>query len=192
MHKELLSLIAICLTFIAFYPYIRSILAGKTKPHFYSWIIWGVATSIVCFAKLAAGAGVGAIPTGISGLITLYVAWLAYQRRTDISITQSDRVFLVMALASLPVWHITENPLWAVVLLTAIDIMAYIPTLRKAYQMPHSEPIQAFMIMTVRSTFVIAALEHYSVTTVLYAATIGLQCAAMVVMLWLRRKVINA
>lgn len=33
MIKELLSASAIALTFIAFYPYIRSILQGKTKPH---------------------------------------------------------------------------------------------------------------------------------------------------------------
>jgi hypothetical protein len=36
MTKEILSAAAIALTFIAFTPYIRSILKGKTKPHVFS------------------------------------------------------------------------------------------------------------------------------------------------------------
>ena len=39
MYKELLSAVAIALTFVAFLPYIRSILTNKTKPHVFSWLI---------------------------------------------------------------------------------------------------------------------------------------------------------
>ena len=40
-YKEWLSAIAILLTFIGFFPYIVSIRKGRTKPHVFSWIIWG-------------------------------------------------------------------------------------------------------------------------------------------------------
>ncbi|PHS72188.1 MAG: hypothetical protein COB22_05675 [Cycloclasticus sp.] len=76
--KEILSSVAIALTFYAFFPYIRSILKGEVKPHVFSWVIWGTTTLIVFFAQLAGGAGVGAWPIGISSLITIYVAFLAY------------------------------------------------------------------------------------------------------------------
>ena len=79
MSKEILSIIAIILTFIGFYPYIRSILSGQTKPHVFTWIIWGLIVTIAAFAQLADGGGVGAWPIGISGLLTLYVAFLAYR-----------------------------------------------------------------------------------------------------------------
>ncbi len=43
-YKELLSAAAILLTFIAFFPYIRSIIKGTIKPHVFSWVIWGTTT----------------------------------------------------------------------------------------------------------------------------------------------------
>ena len=60
MTKELLSLAAMVLTFAIFIPYIRSIRAGRTKPHAFSWVIWGLGTSVVGFAQLAGGGGAGA------------------------------------------------------------------------------------------------------------------------------------
>ena len=77
-YKELLSAIAIVLTFLAFLPYIRSIFQGKTKPHVFSWVIWGSTTFIVFLAQLADKGGAGAWPIGVSGIITIYVALLAY------------------------------------------------------------------------------------------------------------------
>jgi hypothetical protein len=50
--------IAIALTLIAFFLYIRSI---------FSWIIWGCTTFIVFLAQLAAKGGVGAWAIGVSG-----------------------------------------------------------------------------------------------------------------------------
>ena len=65
MSKEFLSAIAIALTLIAFLPYIRSILRGKTKPHVFSWLIWGTTTFVVFLAQLADEGGVGAWPITI-------------------------------------------------------------------------------------------------------------------------------
>ena len=77
-YKELLSLIAIVLTLISFFPYIRSIHKGQTKPHVITWVIWGLLTVTVFMAQLADKGGIGAWPIGISGLITIYVAVLAF------------------------------------------------------------------------------------------------------------------
>ena len=68
MYKELLSAAAIALTFVAFLPYIRSIKQGVTKPHVFSWVIWGSTTFIVFLAQLADKGGAGAWPIGVSGL----------------------------------------------------------------------------------------------------------------------------
>ncbi|MDX1581610.1 MAG: hypothetical protein R3360_08300, partial [Alphaproteobacteria bacterium] len=94
-YREILSVIAIGLTFVAFLPYIRSIHQGRTKPHVFSWLLWGSTTFIVFIAQLADGGGAGAWPIGASGLVTLYVAGLAYSRRADVTITRSDWVFFL-------------------------------------------------------------------------------------------------
>jgi hypothetical protein len=51
--------------------YIHSIQQGTTKPHVFSWVIWGSTTFVVFLAQLADKGGAGAWPIGVSGIITL-------------------------------------------------------------------------------------------------------------------------
>ncbi|MDQ6984281.1 MAG: hypothetical protein Q9M44_06165 [Ghiorsea sp.] len=88
MIKETLGL-------IAFIPYIQSIHKGKTKPHAFSWVIWGLTTFVVFLGQMADGGRAGAWAIGVSGLITIYVTFLAWRKKSDIHITRSDKVFLL-------------------------------------------------------------------------------------------------
>lgn len=188
MYKEFLSIVAIALTFIAFYPYIRSIRLGKTKPHLFSWVIWGSTTFIVFMAQLSDNAGAGAWPIGLSGIITIYVAWLAYKIRADCTITRSDWLFFITAMSSLPLWFYTADPLWAVVILTTVDIIGFGPTFRKAYHQPYDEQRTFFAIFTVRNIVAIMALEHYSMTTVLFPAAIAVATVLLITLITYRRQ----
>jgi len=38
------------LTFVAFVPYFRSIFSGTTRPHVFSWVVWGTNTSVAFVA----------------------------------------------------------------------------------------------------------------------------------------------
>ena len=186
-YKELLSVIAVVLTFIAFVPYIVSIVRNTIKPHVFSWVIWGSTTFVIFLAQLKGGGGVGAWPIGISGIVTIFIALLAYIKRGDITITRTDWLFFVSAMSSLPVWYFTSDPLWAVIILTAVDVLGFGPTVRKAYIHPHSESLVFFLLFIVRNLIVIAALETYSVTTVLFPAVIAAACMLLVVMVLHRR-----
>ena len=186
-YKELLSVIAVVLTFIAFVPYIVSIVRNTIKPHVFSWVIWGSTTFVIFLAQLKGGGGVGAWPIGISGIVTILIALLAYLKRGDITITRTDWLFFVLAMSSLPVWYFTSDPLWAVIILTAVDVLGFGPTVRKAYIHPHSESLVFFLLFIVRNLIVIAALETYSVTTVLFPAVIAAACMLLVVMVLHRR-----
>lgn len=187
-YKETLSAVAIVLTFAAFVPYVRAIISGTTKPHVFSWVIWGATTFAVFLAQLEGEGGVGAWPIGVSGIITLFIAFLAYAKRSDITITKTDRLFFVSALSSLPLWYLTSDPLWAVVILTAVDLLGFGPTIRKAYRFPHSESVLFFALFAARNLLVIMALESYSVTTVLFPAVIAAACMLLMAMLTYRRR----
>jgi len=191
-YKEILSAVAISLTFIAFFPYIRLIIKGSIKPHVFSWIIWGTTTFIVFFALLDDNGGVGAIPIGLSACITLFIAILAIIKRSDITITKLDWLFFLSAMSSLPFWYFTSDPLWAVVVLTTVDILGFGPTLNKAYYRPFTESILFFMLFTLRNIIVITALENYSVTTVLFPAVIAVACLLLSAILIYRRRLLNA
>ncbi|MDO6562228.1 hypothetical protein Q4488_02425 [Amphritea sp. 1_MG-2023] len=190
--KLMFSGLAVLLTLVAFVPYIRSILTGNTRPHVFSWLIWGMTTVIVFFAQIEAHGGVGAWPIGLSGVVTVGVALLAFYKRGDISITRTDWGFFTLALASLPFWYFTSDPLWTVVVLTAVDLLGFGPTIRKAYGFPHQESQLFFLSFLLRNVFVIAALEHYSLTTVLFPLSIAIACSGLLIVVAYRRRVVMA
>ncbi|MFO1435056.1 MAG: hypothetical protein U1F34_01285 [Gammaproteobacteria bacterium] len=182
-YKEILSAVAIALTLIAYVPYICTIIRGTTKPHVFSWIIWGASTLMVFFAQLASNAGVGAWVVGFSGSITMSIAILAFVKRGDVSITRVDWMFFTAAMTALGLWKLTSDPLWAVVILTVVDVLAFGPTVRKVLNNPYSESGIFYFTFTVRNSLVIMALESYSLTTMLFPAAMALSCVLMTVVI---------
>jgi len=190
-YKEMSSAIAIVLTFVAFVPYIYAIVNGTTRPHVFSWVIWGATTFVVFLAQLEGKGGVGAWPIGVSAVVTLFIAFLAYLKRADITIAKTDWLFFAVALSSLPLWYLTSNPLWAVVVLTIVDVLGFGPTLRKTYNLPYSESVLFYALIGVRNSLVLIALETYSMTTILFPAVITAACMSAITMILYRRRVLR-
>ena len=188
MSREVLSLLAVVLTFAGFAPYVRSIRQGRTKPHVFSWVIWGSTTCVVFVAQLSAGGGLGAWPIGLSGLITLYIAALAFARRADCRITRTDWWFFLSAMSALPLWYLSADPWWAVLILTSVDVVGFWPTLRKAWAHPFEENLTFFALFAMRNVLATAALERYSLTTVLFPAATGAACLLLIGAVTYRRQ----
>lgn len=145
---------------------------GTKKPHCFTWNIWGLTTSVVFFSQLSEGAGPGAWVTGVSALLCFVIVGLSLWKNPKLEITRLDWVFFIAAMCSLPLWYFTSTPLWSVILLCVIDMAGYVPTLRKAYVLPHEESALLFAVQSVKCALAIAALEVYSLTTALFPATI--------------------
>lgn len=187
LPKEWLGLAALGLTFLAFYPYVRAILRNETRPHVFSWIIWGAGTFVVALAQFADGAGIGAWPIAVSGIITVFVAILSLFKSADTKFLRSDWVFLLLAASALPLWYLTETPLSAVIILTVVDLLGFGPTVRKAYENPYQENALFFTLGALRNGLVIGALENYSWTTMLFPAAVGVACLLFVLLILIRR-----
>lgn len=190
-YKETLSLIAIAITLAAFIPYIREIFRGSIRPHIFSWVIWGATTLLIFLAQLEDNGGAGTWPIGVSASITLFIAYLAFIKRSDVTITRVDWLFFILALLSLPLWYLTSDPLWAVILLTVIDVAGFGPTVRKAYQFPYSESLLFFGLFTLRNVLVMLALENMTLTTLLFPAVMLVICILMIAMIAYRRRVLT-
>ena len=189
-YKETFSLIAIAITLAAFIPYIREIFRGTIRPHIFSWVIWGVTTLLIFLAQLEDNGGAGTWPIGVSASITIFIAYLAYLKRADVTITRADWLFFIAALLSLPLWYWTSDPLWAVILLTAIDVAGFGPTVRKAYQFPYSESLLFFALFTLRNALVMLALENLTLTTLIFPAVMLILCVLMMAMIAYRRRML--
>lgn len=186
-YKEILSGVAVALTLAAFIPYIRNIVKGLARPHVFSWILGR--SNLCCFSCADQGKRRGGRwPVGVSGVITLFIAFLAYIKRADITVTNTDRLFFVLASSALPFWRFTSDPFWAVAILTAVDVLGFGPTVRNAYHFPHAESVPFFVLLAVRNVLVILALENYSATTVLFPAVIAGACMALTTLVISRRR----
>jgi hypothetical protein len=186
LTKESLGYLSILLALLSYIPYALSTLRKRTKPHTFSWIIWGLLTAIDFCAQADKHAGPGAWAMGFSSFDCFTIAVFALLQR-DTSITRSDWISFTGALVAIPLWYFTHDPLLAVILVTLIDLLGFYPTLRKSYLKPHDE--LAFMYSLSALKFIVALLasQDYSLTTVLYPSYLILANVVFVVMLYWRR-----
>lgn len=192
MDKELLALIGIILTIIGYTAYIRSILTGTTMPHPFSWIIWATLTAIAFFAQLSENAGPGAWITGTTAAVSFGIVALAYYKSRDFDITRADWVTFLAGLSAIPLWLVTENPLWAVILITVIDALGFFPTFRKCWDRPGNELPLHYIIAGLKFVLSLAALDTFNLTTTLYPASLVLMNWIFIAMLYWRRYRLHA
>src|SRR3989344_5500111 len=112
-YKTLFGIIAAVLGPIGYIPYFINIFKGKTKPHVFSWGLWGLLLAIAFFAQISKGAGSGAWVTGVSSLATFCIAGFSLTRGEK-HITKSDTISFIAALFGIVLWRTTKNPLAAV------------------------------------------------------------------------------
>lgn len=187
MNKELIGWISVGVTILSVVPYYYFVCKHTIKPHAFSWFIWGVLTAIGFTAQMTEGAGAGAWATGVVSIACLGIAALAL-KYGERNITRSDWVCFIAAIAAIPLWVITDDPLGSVILISVIDVLGYIPTIRKSYHKPYEELMFTHVTGTLKYVFALLAMENWTLTTWLYPAAI---CSANVVLvallLWRRQ-----
>jgi hypothetical protein len=187
LSKELYTAISIVISIASSYPYVRDVIRGTTKPHFFTWFIWGLVAAIIFVAMRIEGAGVGAWIVGFGAFKCLSFAGLALWRGEK-TITRSDWWSFVACLTAIPIWMITRDPLWSVVWLVGIEAVAFFPTFRKSLHKPHEETISSYLWGVVQSILTLLAIERYAWVNMLYALSIIIQNGAFVLFVWWRRR----
>src|SRR3989344_9662538 len=187
--KNIVGIVAIVLTFIAYTPYFRDLLKGKTKPHIFSWFIWAIVTSIIYALQVSAGAGLGSLVTLAVAVISLLIFILGFKNGNKM-IKKIDIVFLILALLAIPLWLVIDQPVLSIILLSTIDMLGFVPTVRKSWNEPYSETLSLYTITTFRHALSIIALEHYNIVTMLFPITWVVANALFSIMLIIRRKTI--
>lgn len=165
--KETIGLIAVALTIIGHLPYITDIFKGKTKPHIFTWVVWAIVTILAFIGQWQKGGGAGAWTTGATGLITILIAILALRNGSK-DITKTDKVCFIAALISTIPWYLTKDPTFSIVIITLIDVFAFIPTIRKTIKDAGSETLFTYALNVLRHGLSIVALANYNVATYLY------------------------
>lgn len=189
--KIILSIVATVIAFISYAPYIRDLHRGKTKPHAFSWLIWTLIAYIAGFAQIKGGGGTGAWVAIVSATITLYITIVSF-RDGSVKFTKTDKLSLFSCLIAIPIWAITNKPLLAVILVTAIDAVGFWPTIRKGFHLPHEETLSNYWLAAIKNCMVILALNKYNLVTVLYPASTIITDGSCFILLSIRLKRLGA
>ncbi len=187
IEKEVLAYIGVFITIIGYIAYITSIFKNNTKPHPFSWIIWASLTTIAFFAQVSDGAGAGAWVTGTTAFVSFIIVILAYIKNSKQEITKGDWITFVAGMAAIPLWIITQTPLWSIILITVIDNIGFYPTMRKTWVKPHDELAFHYWIAGSKFILSIYALSVFSVITVLYPLSLIISNFAFLILLYYRR-----
>lgn len=185
-YKWALAGLAVLISICNFGYYAFGILKGRTKPHLYTWLIWSIVAFTVAAGQIFDGAGAGSLITLLAGINCLIVAMLSLFFGTK-DITRSDTLWLITCFAALALWPLTKSPLWSVIIVTIIDLIGYIPTIRKSYYAPHEESIYIFLIFLVTCSLGLSALHNYTPTTMIYFIAMNVANFSMASMLIIRR-----
>lgn len=155
------------------FQYFQALFIQKTaKPHAFTWLVWAFIMSIGAFAQFSEGERLALVFLSEGALFCFSVGMVALFRNA-IVFTKFDYWCLCIALCIIPLWLVTKTPLYSVILISIIDGMMILPTLRKTWNEPFSEPLMAFFagaFVYISSLFV---LNEISMITAFYPIAIA-------------------
>ena len=187
--KIVLSIIAAFIGILAFFLYVKDIFSLKTKPHVYTWFIWAITQGTAVFGIWYGGGGWGALNLTVGTLFVIAVFLFSLKYGTK-NITRSDTIILIAALSAIVVWWQLKQPLISVLMVSAIDVIGYVPSFRKSYQEPWNETLISWILFSASNVFAILALKEYNLLTVTYLIAITSASITLFLICYFRRKFI--
>ena len=166
-YKTIISIVSVVLVFVGYGPYILDVFKRKTTPHTFTFLVWGLASILTWGLQVHGGAGVGAWITFAVAAVCIFIFILSF-KYGEKGITRSDVVFLTLALISLFLWPILDQPFWSLIIVVTTDVLGFAPTVRKSWHKPFSETLFTWEICVFRHGLSIFALEQFNIFTLLY------------------------
>lgn len=170
--KVLIVVIASILAIIGNASYLRDVVKGTIQPHPYTWFIWSIVSATTLLGGIVKGLGIGAIPIGIAEGFTIIIFLFSLKNlftgHMD-HIKQSDHYFLIAALLGLIPWVITKDPTLSIITVVIIDVIAFVPTLKKAYHNPSTEKPALYNMNVARHAMILVSLGSYNIATMLHS-----------------------
>ena len=159
------------------YAYFRDTLAGRTKPNRVSWFLWALAPLVSFSAAFSVDADIWASVRVLVGGVVPGVIFLGsfFNRKSYWQLTWFDWICGGLSLTALLFWQFASSPLIAVLLATAANTFASIPTFIKAWNFPETETRLIFINSFLSAVLIIPAIPVWNIAN--SAFQIGLMLA---------------
>lgn len=186
--KETIAIVAALLAIVGNLPYLIDIVKGKVKPHPYTWFVGSIVSCIIFFGQIAKGAGIGALPTAASEVFTIIIFFFSLKYGFK-GITRSDTFFLVVALAAIVPWLLTNDPTLSVIFAVSIDLIAFVPTISKTWRRPRTETPLLYGMNVSRHILALFSLQTYNIATMLHSiAMIGVNSLMTLIIVFKKKR----
>lgn len=186
--REVLSFTSVLIALYAYFGYIRSTLQWKTEPHIFSWGIWALTTGIAFSAQVAGWWGLGSAQNGVTFVVCIFVFLLAFKYGKKNQLSLLDWISLLLSFGAIVLWFGTKNPFYGSLFAMLADAIGYIPTLKKVWHKPQSEPSGYYLLMNIKHGLSLGALSIYSWTTMIFSGSVILINFLLIVLQILRKK----
>lgn len=148
-------------------PQFVGIFRGKVKPHLFTQLTNAVASLLMFYLLLAAGAG-------FSGAVSQLISAATYGALTILSIKffaklvrPVDLLVMIFVVIALAMWILFHNTNVGIYLLLTGTTLSFVPTLRKTWNLPWSESIASTLISLISRIFVVLSLASYTFPTLI-------------------------
>ena len=186
MTTEMFGIASLAVTLVQYVPYCWKTYAGRLRPHVFSYIIWGFGSAIVAAAQWTAGAGPGAWAMALVACLCFLVVALSLRGGVQY-VTRTDIGAFACALLALPIWYVTSDPLFAVIVITLIDVAAFCMIFNKARKHPDEDSVLFYVVAMLQYVLSIAAMENLNVTTLLNPVALVVCALSVIFAMWRNR-----
>lgn len=167
MDLQIIARVSIVVTIVANALYIRGIIQWRNKPHAFSRLIRWIITGTAFFAQRTQTDSLATRVLWLSAIICLVVAAFARYKHKSV-IAKIDRLYFTLSILALLLRYITKTPVWSVILIVLIDLLAFLPTFRKTRYDPKAEGILVYALSAFKFALVLRSLDVITITTALY------------------------
>lgn len=190
--KTALGLLSIGIGAAAYTIYIGQTAKRKgVQPHPLSWILWGVVTGVAYLVQMERGGAAGSWVTGFTSCVCFLIGGFSLVKHTW-RFSRFDKVSIWFGIGVLLFYIFSKNPTHSAVLATIVDVVGYLPTIRKGWFEPHKDSATSFSLNSLKFVPALFALESYSVATWLYPATLVVVNGGVATLLLVRRRRVSS
>lgn len=157
------AILSICMII----PYIRDIFRKVTQPERASWFIWTTLGFIAFFSQLAKGATDSLWLTAGQTVAVLAIFFLSIKYGVG-GLTKRDIRALATAGVGLILWWLTNEALYALLIVIAIDSIGTYLTMIKSYKDPESETMSTWIMSGTSGIFGALAVGSFDLSLLAY------------------------
>jgi hypothetical protein len=164
---RLLGLFSGILSVCAYVPYVVSTISKKTKPHPFSWLLWGILGGVSLITYFGVGAR-DTLPLAIVSFVGPSILFLLSIKYWSGSFSRFDYMCLTFSLIAIAVYIIFHAAAIALTINLAGDFLAALPTIKKTYHDSSSENFSTWFLFALSAIVSLFAISKWSYGIVIF------------------------